>query len=125
MLGHGEDAGLERIGLGGAVRGDAAHRLAPEVEHLGDVGDAPDLGEAQHEVVVLGAVEAGAEAANPADGLSASDDEVGDVVVVAQSLRREVRLVERFTDLAVGTQQGVIAVCHHVGHTLQTLDQAS
>jgi hypothetical protein len=68
--------------------GGRAWYLAPVVEHLGDVHHrARSLGDPEQQVVVLGAVVAGTEAACVDDHGAAQHREVGEVVVVAQPLR--------------------------------------
>ena len=75
------------------------------------MGDAAGpFGESQHEVVVVGAVVAVAEAAGGVDDGAAGDDETADVVVGTQPLGREGRL-ERWRDVvAVGVDDVVVAV---------------
>ena len=87
VLLHGADPGGLGVRLGLDVDRGRALDGAPVVEHLRDVDDpARALGDAQHEVVVLGALEALTEAADLADQAGAQHGEVGGVHLAAQAL---------------------------------------
>ena len=92
---HRLDAGGPGVGLGVRVAGGRARDDPPVVEDLGDVDDlAGALGDPEHEVVVLGALEALVEAADLADQRRAQHGEVAGVHVAAQRLRRPGGLAE-------------------------------
>ena len=123
VVAHGAHAGVERPLLVRRRGGHARRRLAPEVQQLGHVHHRAELAEAEHEVVVLRAVEAVAEPAHLEHRVAAGHDQVRDVVRAAQPLGRPVGLVRRRGDAAVDAQQGVVAVRHHgVGSRLERGD---
>ena len=87
MIGNRPHTGLERPWLVLRAAGDTVRRLTPVVEHLRNVSDAAgSFGQAQYEVVVLGTVEAISEPTDQLDERAPCDEQVGDVVLAAQTL---------------------------------------
>ena len=94
VFGDSADTRLERPRLVVAA-GHTGRRLAPVVQHLRDVDELlAEFGESKEQVVILGAVEPESEPADLIEDPSPNHDHVGDVVLVPESLGREVRLEE-------------------------------
>ncbi len=101
---------VERLGLDLGHHARRVLRHAPVIEHLGHVVHACLLRGAQHEVVILGAVELRAKRAHLVQKRTSHDEQVGYVVVRQQKIGREIGLEVRVDVAPVGRDEVLVRV---------------
>ena len=115
VLGEGSALGVVGVVFGGDVEGGGGFDGAPVVEDFGDVDDLlgrAGFDDAESEVPVLGAFEAGSEAACDFEGVAAVDAEVADHVAAEEEVV-----------VPVGLEVGAVAEAVGVDFVLVGIDE--